>query len=155
VEADARGRLAEVGGLGEVVVAGCSFMLMAIEKYEVRYPVLSSLGDSLAESHSLRFLDIQIRFTRTRVRQCASSVQISALLARKMERSAYRTIVLPCWLQSRQRRGALSLGTTSHTTTATTPGANDGGCVKPQQPAWHSPTPKQDALRLPVDLIPL
>jgi hypothetical protein len=31
---------AEVGGLGEVVVAGCSFMLMAIEKYEVRYPLL-------------------------------------------------------------------------------------------------------------------
>jgi len=31
---------AEVGGLGEFVVAGCSFMLMAIEKYEVRYPLL-------------------------------------------------------------------------------------------------------------------
>jgi hypothetical protein len=31
---------AKVGGLGEVVVAGCSFMLMAIEKYEVRYSVL-------------------------------------------------------------------------------------------------------------------
>jgi hypothetical protein len=31
---------AEVGGLGEVAVAGCSFMLMAIEKYEVRYPLL-------------------------------------------------------------------------------------------------------------------
>jgi hypothetical protein len=30
---------AEVGGLGEVVVAGCPFMLMAIEKYEVRYPL--------------------------------------------------------------------------------------------------------------------
>ena len=47
VESDARGggkrtRMvgAEVGGLGEVVVAGCSFMLMAIEKYEVRYPLL-------------------------------------------------------------------------------------------------------------------
>ena len=58
---------AEVGGLGEVVVAGCSFMLMAIEQYEVRYSILSSLGDSLAESHSSRFLEIQIRFTRTRV----------------------------------------------------------------------------------------
>ena len=32
--------VAEVGELGEVVVAGCSFMLMAIEKYEVRYPLL-------------------------------------------------------------------------------------------------------------------
>ena len=35
---------AEVEALGEVVVAGCSFMLvvalMAIEKYEVRYPLL-------------------------------------------------------------------------------------------------------------------
>jgi hypothetical protein len=28
-------RYAEVGGFGEVVVAGCWFMLMAIEKYEV------------------------------------------------------------------------------------------------------------------------
>jgi hypothetical protein len=36
---------AEVEALGEVVVAGCSFMLvvalMAIEKYEVRYPLLA------------------------------------------------------------------------------------------------------------------
>jgi hypothetical protein len=54
-------------------------MLMAIEKYEVRYSVLSSLGDSsLAEGRSSRFLEIQIRFTRTRasvraVSQCPRS----------------------------------------------------------------------------------
>jgi hypothetical protein len=49
VESDARGgsgrawwerRYVCIGGLGEVVVAGCSFMLMAIEKYEVRYSLL-------------------------------------------------------------------------------------------------------------------
>jgi hypothetical protein len=80
VESDARGgwwkrarqrwRMAgaEVGGLGEVVVAGCSFMLMAIEKYEVRYSMLSSLGDSLAESHSSRFPEIRFARTRASVR---------------------------------------------------------------------------------------
>jgi hypothetical protein len=46
---------------------------MAIEKYEVRYSIPSSLGDPLAESHSLGFLGIQIRFTRARVSQLAFS----------------------------------------------------------------------------------
>jgi hypothetical protein len=58
---------AEVGGLCEVVVAGFSFVLMAIEKYEVRYSIPSSLGDPLAESHSLRSPGVRIRFTGTRV----------------------------------------------------------------------------------------
>jgi hypothetical protein len=56
-------------------------MLMAIEKYEVRYSILSSLGDSLAESHSSRFLEIQNSLYENEG-QCASSVQISALLIR-------------------------------------------------------------------------
>jgi hypothetical protein len=79
--------MAEVGGPGEVVVAGCSFMLMAIEKYEVRYSILSSLGDSLAESHSSRFLEIQIHFTRTRV----SARAVSKFPHSPLD-GAYRTI---------------------------------------------------------------
>jgi hypothetical protein len=60
------------------VVAGRSFMLMAIEKYEVRYPILSSLGDPLAESHSPGLLGIQTRFTRARA--SVRAVSKSALL---------------------------------------------------------------------------
>ena len=38
-----------------------------------------------------------------------------------------------------------------HHITTTTPEANDGGCVKPQQPARHAPALEQDALRLSVE----
>jgi hypothetical protein len=40
-------------------------MLRAIEKYEVRYPILSSLGVALTASHSPRFPENQTRFART------------------------------------------------------------------------------------------
>jgi hypothetical protein len=41
-----------------------------------------------------------------------------------------------------------------HNTTTPPPGlmTNDGGCVKLQPPARHASVPKQDALRLSVDL---